>query len=79
MAAGIGRYHISLCPKHAQVDALVEALRPFAHPDLAQLVGGNVQGDYSPVLGRNTAVLTIGDFRRAQEALAAVRSGKEKQ
>ena len=68
---------VRLCPVHAQVDALVEALLPFAHPDLAQIVGGNVQGDRSPVFRKNAAVLTIGDFSRAKQALAAVQKGKK--
>ena len=52
-----------------QLDAAEKALEPFAHPDLCKLVGGNVQGDASPVFGRDKAILTLGDFRRARKFL----------
>jgi len=58
-----------------QVIALREALEPFAHPDLCETLGGNVQGDYSPVYGRNKAILRIGDFRRARARLDALGGG----
>ena len=50
-------------------DELVAALRPFAHPDLSRIMGGNVEGDDSIVFRRNEARLTIGDFKRAAAAL----------
>jgi len=58
-----------------QVIALREALEPFAHPDLCETLGGNVQGDHSPVYGRNKAILRIGDFRRARAPLDALGGG----
>lgn len=48
---------------------LREALRPFTHPDLLKATGGTIQGDDSPVYGRDKAMLKLGDFRRAQRAL----------
>jgi len=54
----------------ANAPELLEALKPFAHPDLHELLGGNVQGDDSIVFQRNGAFLTIGDFRRASAAIA---------
>ena len=52
------------------IKELSEALEPFSHPDLHLIFGGNVQGDNSPVFQRNKAMLTIGDFRRAADALS---------
>ena len=56
----------------AERDRCRDALRPFAHPALSRLLGGNVQGDESPVYGREDALLKIGDFKRAAEALKEV-------
>jgi hypothetical protein len=58
----------------AEVERLVDALRPFAHDDLQSELGGNVQGDSSPVYGRNRATLTLGDFRKARAAIDAART-----
>jgi hypothetical protein len=58
-----------------EIAALREALEPFAHPDLCETLGGNVQGDDSPVYGRNKAILRIGDFRRARARLDALGDG----
>lgn len=52
-----------------RVKELEEALKPFSHPAFRRLLGGNVQGDASPIYGREDAILTIGDFKRAAEAL----------
>ena len=49
---------------------LREALRPFAHPDLREILSGNRCGGASIVFGRNKALLTINDFVRADAALA---------
>lgn len=48
-----------------------EALKPFSHPDLCKTLSGNVQGDASQIFGRDDAVITLGDCRRAAVALAA--------
>lgn len=53
----------------AKVAFLLKALEPFAHPDLCRELGGNLQGDESLVFGRGDAVLKLGDFRRATEAI----------
>src|SRR6266850_519224 len=43
--------------KDAYAGRLAEALRPFAHDDLCRQLGGNEQGDASPVFQRITAWL----------------------
>jgi len=48
---------------------LRKALHPFVHPDLCCELGGNVQGNDSPIYARNKAILTLGDFRAARSAL----------
>lgn len=45
---------------------LVEALKPFAQDDLSIANSGNIQGDDSPVWGKDGAMLKLGDFRRAR-------------
>lgn len=58
--------------------ALRAALEPFSHDDLCEQLGGNVQGENSPIFGRNRAVLVLGNFRRARAALVAHKNhGKE--
>lgn len=54
----------------ARCAELREALQPFTHDDLCKQLGGNVEGDNSPVFGREKAILRLGDFRRARAALA---------
>lgn len=51
----------------AQLEEMVEALRPFAHPDLSKILSGNKRGQMSIVYERDDAVLTIRDFSRAAE------------
>lgn len=51
--------------QEARIKELEEALRPFAHPDLGEILGGNVQGNESIVFQKNKAFLKIGDFRKA--------------
>ena len=51
-----------------KIDQLVEALKPFTHPDLSQILEGNCEGDDSIVFQRNKAILRIGDFRKALKA-----------
>lgn len=48
---------------------LETALKPFAHPDLSEKLTGNIQGDDSPVFGRNRALLTLGHFRAAHDVI----------
>jgi len=55
----------------ADVKRLREAVAPFAHPDLQRLMSGCQYGDDSIVFQRCDAVLKIGDFRKAADALAA--------
>lgn len=45
------------------------ALKPFTHEDLCAQLSGNAEGNASPVFGRNKAILTLGDFRKARAAL----------
>lgn len=58
----------------AKIAALVKALEPFAHPDLARTLAGNVEGDASPIFGRDRAILKLGDFKQARAALALART-----
>ena len=52
-----------------RVKELEEALRPFTHPDLCETLGGNVQGDESPLWARNRAMLKLGHFKTASATL----------
>ena len=51
---------------------LQNALRPFTHPDLHKIFGGNCEGSKSVVFQRNNAVLRIGDFKRAFKTVKIV-------
>lgn len=65
-------------PPTAQINQqLVDALKPFAEFDLR---GGNLgdRDDNQPVYARDKTVLTVGDFKRAQAALTAAKSGEAK-
>lgn len=57
----------------AKLDEALTALAPFAHPDLCEQLGGNVEGDESIIFKRNKAPITLGDCRKA----AAIRALKE--
>jgi len=60
-------------------EELGKAITPFTHHDLCEQLGGNSQGDDSPVFGRNKAILKLGYFRIATESLAkleALNQGK---
>lgn len=46
---------------------LIEAVKPFLQPAFSELLGGNVEGDDSPIYARGSAMLRIGDFRNIQE------------
>jgi hypothetical protein len=52
--------------KCIETGLLTDVLRAFAHPDLCEVLGGNVEGNASIVFQRNKAILTLGDFRRAR-------------
>ena len=54
----------------AYADALA-ALTPFAHTDLCKALGGNAEGDTSRIFVRNSAVITLGDCRRARAIVVA--------
>ena len=54
----------------AYADALA-ALTPFAHADLCKALGGNAEGDTSRIFVRNSAVITLGDCRRARAIVVA--------
>jgi hypothetical protein len=43
-----------------------EALKPFAHHDLSERAPSMPMGNDAPVYGRNSALLLLGDFRRAK-------------
>lgn len=51
-------------------EGLVKALKPFAHPDLAKMLPNNAGQPDAPVFGRDKALLTLADFRRAVDAVA---------
>lgn len=70
MANKVERSERELSQQSAREKDLVEALRSFAHPDLCKEVTGNVSGDTSPIFGRDKAIITLGDTRRAAKALA---------
>jgi len=53
----------------ADIEQLEKALEPFAHEDLCETTSGNVEGDNSPVFGKNNAILRLGDFRKARRLL----------
>jgi hypothetical protein len=61
-----------------QVKDLREALAPFTHPDLCRATSGNIEGDKSPVFGRDKATLTLGDFRKAAALLSATANPESK-
>jgi hypothetical protein len=48
-------------------DRMRKALEPFLKPQFSEVLGGNVEGDDSPIYERNGAKLTIFDFRRLRE------------
>ena len=54
-----------------EVEMLKAIIKPFAHPDLSKMLGGNAEGDKSPVFQRDKAMLTIGDFKKAKEAITS--------
>lgn len=61
-----------LTEKDAALARFVEVLKPFAHPDLSKLTSNNVQGQNSPVFGRDGAVLYIKDFASAASVLGSL-------
>ena len=64
------KYEDEITKLEAHNAAMRAALVPFAHPDLAKVVEGNVQGQESPVFQKNGAILKIRDFTAAQHALS---------
>ena len=53
------------------LQAGLAALTPFAHKDLCKALGGNAEGDASRIFVRNSAVITLGDCRRARAIVVA--------
>ena len=53
----------------AAAPELAEALKPFAHEDLGEILGGNAMAGESIVFQRNRAILKIKDFIAAAKAL----------
>lgn len=51
-----------------QLAQMREAIKPFTHKDLCKPTSG-CKTDSSPVFGRDKALLLLGDFRRAADAL----------
>jgi len=49
-------------------------LRPFTQDDLCKSTSSTIQGDNSPVFGRDKAMLTLGDFRKARTLLKELES-----
>lgn len=64
--------------ERAKVVRLREALLPFSHADLREIHSNNVEGNSSPVFGRNNAKLLIGDFCRAADTLASLDAQAER-
>lgn len=52
-----------------EIERLRDMLKPFAHPDLCKFLPGNTHDDKSVVFQRDHAILRIGDFRQARNAL----------
>ena len=52
-----------------ELEAMRDALEPFAHPDLCEYLPSNKDGGNSPLFQRNKAVITINDCRQAAAAL----------
>ena len=65
-------YEQKLSTLRAQLAEAVEALKPFAHPDLSEILAGNTVGEKSIVYVRNNATLTVKDFHRAAEIVEKV-------
>ena len=68
-ADGLGRAYRMVAAQAARIAELEAALEPFAHPDLCAKRSGNANGDASPIFGRDKAVITLGDCRRARALL----------
>lgn len=62
---------LSTAAEHIEV--LEAALKPFSHDDLCCEMGGNAQGGASIVFQRNTAKLSLDDFRSARQLLVGDR------
>lgn len=56
--------------EYRSVSGLIDAVKPFAHPDLCKQLSANVMGSESPIYARDKAILRLGDFQRASAALA---------
>ncbi len=56
----------------AKYRKVVEAGKPFAHDDLCKQLGGNCEGDASPIFQRNHATITLGDCRKLRATLKEV-------
>lgn len=72
---GMGTNSGCNCPAwklRALLGACYTALKPFAHKDLTEVLGGNVEGRESIVYQRNMAKLRLGDFQIARGILAKV-------
>lgn len=67
----VERLTAELAEARAEVERLRAALLPFAADEFQAALGGQIQGDDSPAWGRNGAILTLGDFRRARAAICA--------
>jgi hypothetical protein len=62
-------FNKAVAERDARIAELEKALKPFAHPDLSEVLSGNCKGDDSPVFQRDKAMLLIGHFRKARKAL----------
>jgi len=58
----------------AKLEVAEKALEPFTHEDLSFKFSNNCQGNESIIFQRNNAILTIGDIKRAQEALTDIKA-----
>lgn len=57
------------------IEKAKEALDPFAHPELQHFSPSQMhEGDNSPMYGRGKATLRLGNFKKADAALALINS-----
>jgi len=61
--------HLRANDLDAENKRLRDALKPFAHPDLSELLGGNCEAGESIVFRRKNATLKIKHFKVAENSL----------
>ena len=66
-----------IAAERAHADRLAEALEPFSDGELCRELGGNVEGEESPVFGRNGVLLKLKHFHNARKALTDYRKWRK--